>query len=153
MVEVQGNNYCRGPHTAGIVSVHSWDIAQQTQYPQCAVAHSNYRLAPLPRFKCHSDSVIVIRDDSSVVITVIRNLARDALKDISTNHTAGPYSRLLQLYVQPHHKQHKARDTLAQRVVYNTMTMTTQPRQQTIAPPIHYSVNKHGISDRLEHST
>jgi len=31
--------------------------------------------------------------------------------------------------------------------------MTKQPRQQTTAPPTHYGVNKHDISNRLEYST
>ena len=68
MVEVRGDNYCGLPHTADVVFVELYLKSEQTQYPQCEVPYSNYCLVPLPRFKGHSDSVIVIRDDSSVVI-------------------------------------------------------------------------------------
>jgi len=61
------------------------------------------------------------------------------------------------MYIRPHRRQHMALDTLARRVIYNTMTMAMQPRQQTTTQhsylTIQYSVNKHDINDRPEYST
>jgi len=59
------------------------------------------------------------------------------------------------MYVRPHRRQRRTLNTLARRVVYNTMTMTMQQLQQTATLsshlPILLSVHKHDISDRLEY--
>jgi len=61
------------------------DKTGQTRYPKCTDPRHNHHLILLPRSEWHSDSVIMTHGDSSVVV---RDLAWDANKGISTNHVS-----------------------------------------------------------------
>ena len=93
-IVIQHDGLAMGDPSSGIIAeiflqhTEHWEKAGQTQYPRCTDPHNNHRLIPLPCSEWHSDSVIMRHGDSSVVTVsvVIRDLARDALKDIGTSH-------------------------------------------------------------------